>query len=185
MKNRIAALIISVSLAFGCAPAVYAQENTSENISTESETEVKEPVKSGTYKIELESDEPEEEDNKEAADEEENVLTFFFSDNVNNDVTGKWRISKVATTRKATDYALEYYKTLFSSDDEIHGIVNFTDSTTIRITSVFSDTIDVSVLSYVDGEEHDAKLLFGGDLLEDYWINVETGEIEDIMNEEE
>lgn len=178
MKNKIAALIISVSLAFGCNPAVYAQENIPENISTESETEVKEPVKSGTYEIELESEE------SDGANDEENILTFFFSDNVNNDVTGKWRISKVATTRKATDYALEYYKTLFSSDDEIHGIVNFTDSTTIRIKSVLSDTINVSVLSYVDGEEHDAKLLFGGDLLEDYWINVETGEIEDIMFEE-
>lgn len=178
MKNRIFMLAISASLIFSCAPVAYAQENTSESVESESESEVKEPIKSGSYDIELETDE------EDSSDDEENVLTFFFSDNVNNDVTGKWRISKVATTRKATDYALEYYKTLFSSDDEIHGIVNFTDSTTIRITSVLSDTINVSVLSYVDGEEHDAKLLFSGDLLEDYWINIETGEVEDIMSEE-
>lgn len=178
MKNRIFMLAISASLIFSCASVAYAQENTSESVESESESEVKEPIKSGSYDIELETDE------EDSSDDEENVLTFFFSDNVNNDVTGKWRISKVATTRKATDYALEYYKTLFSSDDEIHGIVNFTDSTTIRITSVLSDTINVSVLSYVDGEEHDAKLLFSGDLLEDYWINIETGEVEDIMSEE-
>lgn len=71
------------------------------------------------------------------------------------------------------------------SDDEIHAIVNFTDSTTTCITQLFSDTIDVTIHNYIDSEEHDAKVLFGGDTLEEYWINVDTGEIEDILNEEE
>lgn len=178
MKNKIAALIISVSLAFCCNPTVYAQENVPENVSTEYETEVKEPVKSGTYEIELESDE------SDGADDEENILTFFFADNVNNDVTGKWRIAKVSTKISTEKYALDYYKKFFSSDDEIHAIVNFTDSTTTCITQLFSDTIDVTIHNYIDGEEHDAKVLFGGDTLEEYWINVNTGEIEDILNEE-
>ena len=34
------------------------------------------------------------------------------------------------------------------------------------------------------GEEHDAKLLFGGEVTGDYWIDVETGEVEDLNAEE-
>lgn len=177
MKNKIFMLFICSSLVFSCNPSVYAQTNSSENVSIESETEIKSPVKSGTYEIELECDE-------EYENKDENTIKLHFSSTVENDVTGNWRISTLSTSKKVTDYALKYYDTFFSSDDEIHGIVNFADSTTIRIKSVFSNVINVSVLSYVDGEEHDAKILFGGDLLEDYWIYVDTGEIEDIMSEE-
>ena len=39
-------------------------------------------------------------------------------------------------------------------------------------------TLNVSVYEHVDGEEHDAKSLFGGMLLAEYKINPETGEIQ-------
>lgn len=77
------------------------------------------------------------------------------------------------------NYALAYYKEYFKSDDEIHAIVNFNYKTTTQI-SVLGDILDVSVHEYVDGEEHDAKLLFGGRLLKEYFVNKDTGEIEEI-----
>ena len=107
-------------------------------------------------------------------------IDVSFSDNVRNDVTGNWRLSRVATTEFITDYALDYYNTYFSSDDEVHAIINFTTNTTNKI-SVIGESIDVSVYEYVDGEEHDAKELFGGTLLYEYFINISTGEIEEIQ----
>ena len=72
-----------------------------------------------------------------------------------------------------------------SSKDEIHAVVNFTDQTTTKISDApISGYVSVTVHKYVDGEEHDAKLLFGGEVTGDYWIDVETGEVEDLNAEE-
>lgn len=79
----------------------------------------------------------------------------------------------------AEEYALEYYKELFASDDEIHGIVNFALNTTSRITVLDSKTLDVSILEYVDGEEHDAKELFGGTVLGKFFVDIETGDVKE------
>lgn len=106
--------------------------------------------------------------------------TFYFSKSVNNDVTGNWRISTVNTPMSAEGYATEYYKELFASDNEIHGIVNFALNTTSRITVFDSKTLDVSIMEYIDGEEHDAKELFSGMTLAEYFVNIETGEVEKI-----
>lgn len=106
--------------------------------------------------------------------------TFFFSDSVRDDVTEKWRLSKVNTGVSAEDYAKEYYETLFSSDDEIHAIVNFALNTTACL-SVFSDKVNVCIYEYVDGEEHSAKDLFGGNKLGEYDVNIKTGKIEKIQ----
>ena len=63
--------------------------------------------------------------------------------------------------------------------------VNFTDQTTTKISDApISGYASVTVHKYVDGEEHDAKLLFGGEVTGDYWIDIETGEVEDLNAEE-
>ena len=118
-------------------------------------------VKSGTYDINGES--------------------FYFSDSVRNDVTGRWRISTTTSSQDVTQYAIDYYNTLFSSDDEIHAIVNFTLNTTTSISILVNGTLHVAIHEYVDGEEHDAKELFNGMLLGEYSINIETGQIEKIQ----
>lgn len=105
---------------------------------------------------------------------------FSFSDNVRNDVTGNWRISKIASFLDPTEYAVEYYNTLFSSDKEIHAVVNFSTNTT-TIISVMLDKLDITIREYVDKEEHDAKALGCGQLLKEYWIDIKTGEIEEIQ----
>ena len=54
----------------------------------------------------------------------------FVVSNVRNDVTGNWRIATIAENIEMQDYALDYYKEYFKSDDEIHAIVNFNYKTT-------------------------------------------------------
>ena len=77
-------------------------------------------------------------------------------------------------------YVVDYYKFFCRDDSEVHGIVNLGLGTTARISKVMSDTLEVSVLEYQDGEEHDAKLLYSGDELERFWINMETLEVDPI-----
>ena len=97
--------------------------------------------------------------------------------NVRNDVTGNWRIATIAENIEMQDYALDYYKEYFKSDDEIHAIVNFNYKTTTKI-SVMGNLLDVSVYEYVDKEEHDAKLLFSGKLLKEYRRTADDGDID-------
>ena len=81
-------------------------------------------------------------------------------------------------------YALSYYKTYFMDDSEIHAIVNFTRRTTTRITCL-GNMLNVSILEYVDKEEHDAKALFGGMLIRDFYVYIDNGDIELIGNKED
>lgn len=102
-------------------------------------------------------------------------MKIQFFDFVRNDVTGKWRRATTADSFVPADYALEYYNEMFSSDDEIHSIWNATLKTNTRITAS-SGLLFVDTLEYVEGEEHDAKLMFSGMLLDSKIINIETGE---------
>lgn len=110
----------------------------------------------------------------------EDVDAHFSVSDVRNDVTGNWKISSIAESINIEEYALSYYKKYFSADTEIHAIVNFTLNTTTKI-SVMGDMIDVSIYEYVDKEEHDAKILFSGTLLKEYFIYLDNGDIEEIQ----
>lgn len=94
---------------------------------------------------------------------------------VRNDTTGNWRIALIAENVEAEDIACDYYKACFKSDSEIHFIVNFGNNTTSSI-AVTGDTLHVTVREYVSGEEHDAKLLGGGTVLGEYYLDKSTGE---------
>ncbi|MDD7390030.1 MAG: hypothetical protein PUG60_10375 [Lachnospiraceae bacterium] len=121
-------------------------------------------VKSGTYEL-------------------SNGMTLFFSDSVRNDTTGNWRITTMADPSAIGDYAVEYYEKLFSNDDEIHAIVNFTLKTTTKITKQ-GDSLDVTVYEYVSKEEHDAKLLFSGTKLSENAVKLSSDEKSDENTEE-
>lgn len=108
-------------------------------------------------------------------DSEEGGIDFVVSD-VRNDVTGKWRKCLIAENVEPKDYALDYYKENFKSDDEIHAIVNFNYKTTTKL-SVMDNLLVVTIYEYVDKEEHDAKLLFSGTLLDEFFIDIDSGEI--------
>ena len=111
----------------------------------------------------------------------DSVDATFNVSNVRNDVTGNWRISTIATNIDIEKYALSYYQKYFTSDSEIHAIVNFANGTTTRITCMMSSILDVTILEYVDGEEHDAKALFGGDVLKEFFVYLDNGDIESVL----
>lgn len=134
---------------------------------------VEDGAKDATSSVEQQTEETQNE-----SQSEESIS--FVVGKVNNDVTGNWRIATIAENIEMQDYALDYYKEYFKSDDEIHAIVNFNYKTTTKI-SVMGNLLDVSVYEYVDKEEHDAKLLFSGMLLKEYHVNKDTGEIEEIQ----
>lgn len=113
-----------------------------------------------------------------------NGIDISFSKSVRNDVTGRWRLAKVATNTPTEEYALDYYKAFFKDDDEVHIIVNFTLKTTTFLNSAGTNIIFCDIHEYVDKEEHDASALGGGMLLASYGINKETGAIEKLVDED-
>lgn len=120
---------------------------------------------------------------KETEENEKNIADIganFTVSDVRNDKTGKWKISSIAENIEIQEYAESYYKTYFKNDAEIHAIVNFSNNTTTKI-SVMGNILDVSIHDYVDGEEHDANLLYSGTLLKQYFVYLDTGEIEEIQ----
>ena len=104
------------------------------------------------------------------SDKDISDLDPVFWKSVVNDATGKWRYATISDDVNISDYALSYYKEYFKSDDEVHAIINFANKTTTRIL--------ISVLDDVDGEEHDAKKMFGGTPLESYCVYLDNGDIE-------
>lgn len=156
-------------------PELKTQTETTqpETETTEQETETTQP--------ETVEQEPTEKAEEPAAGKNINDIGAYFSvSDVRNDVTGNWRISTIAENVDIQEYALSYYKEYFKDDKEIHAIVNFNYKTTTKI-SVIGNTLDVSIYDYVDGEEHDAKLLFSGTLLKEYSVNMDNGSIEEIQ----
>lgn len=104
---------------------------------------------------------------------------------VRNDKTGNWRYSAFSESGlNMSEYALSYYKQYFGSDKEIHAVVNFAYKSTTRI-SCTGGMLYVTVMEYVDGEEHDADLMFSGDIINDYIVYTDNGDIEDITIDEE
>lgn len=102
---------------------------------------------------------------------------FYYCGNVNSDKTGLWRWSTTNTELSPTDYILFYYKYYFESDDELHAIINRSNNTTISV-QVCMDFLDVNVHKYVNGEEKDASILFSGDIIDSYHVDISTGNIE-------
>ena len=99
----------------------------------------------------------------------------FYSE-FNNDTTGRWRKSLVATSEAIDKYAVDYYKEYFKADDEVHVIYNFTLNT-VNCLTVQAGTLFVSVTEYVKGEEHDAAKACGGQYYGQYQFDLSTGEM--------
>lgn len=105
-------------------------------------------------------------------------VTFIVGD-VPNDVTGNWRFATVSEGVDMTQYAVEYYKQCFGDDSEIHFIIDDNSGTTTKLAYMFGN-IDVLVKEHVKDEEFDAKTLGNGDTLAEYFVDVETGEVEKV-----
>lgn len=180
-KNYILAAIVAAMLV-GCssAPTPGDGDRQIEN----SETQAEELLTDGEDKEETGA-------NSEAADgsvaggvyDVDDISVTYYNE-VPNDVTGNWRLGVVYDSTDLKDYVVDYYNYFCRDDNEVHGIVNLGLGTTARISKVMPDTLDVTVMEYVDGEEHDADLLYSGAELERYWINMETGEVDPLDDDE-
>lgn len=102
------------------------------------------------------------------SDKDFSEITKSKPQEVRNDVTGNWRIIKIADNIPIEEYALSYMKQNMK-EDEIHFIVNFNYKTTTML-SVGNGILYVEVKEYQDKEEHDAKELGGGMTLKEFYI---------------
>lgn len=170
IKNRIRAGIVLLALAVGLTACGGSASSTASSVASSA------PASSVASSV-AESTAPE----AEPASAESSPLDgiSFRADKVRNDTTGNWRISLIAENIDMSEYALDYYKQYFTDDSEIHFIVNFNYNTTTKI-MVMGDDLDVTVQEYVAKEEHDAKMLGSGTVLAEYFVNIETGEIEKV-----
>lgn len=170
IKNRIRAGIVLLALAVSLTACGSSASSTASSVASSA------PASSVASSV-AESTAPE----AEPASAESSPLDgiSFRADEVRNDTTGNWRISLIAENIDMSEYALDYYKQYFTDDSEIHFIVNFNYNTTTKI-MVMGGDLDVTVQEYVAKEEHDAKILGSGTVLAEYFVNIETGEIEKV-----
>ena len=152
----------------------------------ESGTVSAEPSAEPTAEPEAESTEPSEEVKHRSGDEiigisEKDIsdLHLVYYDSVIDDVTGKWRLSVMSEDIDIQDYIYSYYQQYFKADNEVHGIVNLASKTTTRI-NYAAGMLTVTEYDYVDGEEHDAKLLYSGTPIKSYIVYADNGDIEKI-----
>lgn len=111
------------------------------------------------------------------SDKDISDLHIVFYDSVNNDVTGNWRLAVISEDVEIQDYIFSYYQEYIKSEDEIHGIVNLGRNVTARI-NMSGGWLMVSEYDYVEGEEHDAKLLYSGTPIQSYIVYTDNGDVE-------
>lgn len=104
-------------------------------------------------------------------------LSPYEFDSVRNDSTGKWKCIMISDSVDITEYALSCRKYYLMLDDAILAIVNTTNKTTTKISYMFG-ILDVTVHNYVEGEEHDANIMFTGNVINEYWVYVDNGDVE-------
>lgn len=104
-------------------------------------------------------------------------IGFNDPQKVNNDKTGNWRISTIATTKSDEEYIIPYIKYYMADAEGTYAIVNFTNKVTIAINKS-GNIATVDVHEYVDKEEHDAAQLFSGQVLSNYIVYLDTEQIE-------
>ena len=104
---------------------------------------------------------------------------------VNDDVTGNWRMVTIYSSATPEEYAADYFKAYFETEEstEVHTIINLGLKTTTVIRRLSGKILDITVHEYVDGEETSAKTMGGGMVLQEYSLDTETGETENLLEE--
>ena len=110
------------------------------------------------------------------SDKDFTEITTLKPTTVRNDTTEKWRKTTVSKSVDINEYILSYNKLYMTEDTTVHAIVNFTNKTTTLINDN-GEYINVKTHEYIDKEEHDAKQLGSGMLLEEFNIYKDNGDI--------
>lgn len=179
IKNRIRAGIVLLALAVSLTACGGSASSTASSVASSAPASSVAESTADSTSVAPESEDADSESNVNAQSYVINGVTFIVH-KVPNDSTGNWRFASVSEGVDMTQYALEYYKQCFSNDNEIHFIVDDTNNTTTKLAYVFGN-IDVLVKERVEDEEFDAKTLGRGDTLAEYFVDVETGEVEKIQ----
>lgn len=106
-----------------------------------------------------------------------------YKGSVNNDVTSNWRYASYDSDVSQETIAVDYCNAYFKSDNEVHALINEANNTVACIQYITSDLLDVTIHEYSEGEELDAKDLFCGDVITEYFVTVSTGEIEEAIDD--
>ena len=99
-------------------------------------------------------------------------IEIDFAGEMQNDVTGRWRLSRVASSFDIKEYAVDYYNNYFKNNKEVHIIVNYSLKTTTTIIYQVG-LLYVTVCDYVDKEEFDAHIAGSGTVLEECYITLD------------
>ena len=105
-----------------------------------------------------------------------------FKGDANDDVTGNWRWAVTSTANvSAEKYAVKYYKAYFSSDDELHVIINKNLNTSTSIKLLYDGVLDVTTNKYVKGEELSASDMLAGGLISESLVYIKSGKVEKLQ----
>lgn len=113
------------------------------------------------------------------SDKNINDTNLHFRGKVINDKTDNWRYAVISENINIIEYALSYYKEYYE-DGQTHGIINYSQNVTASL-NVYNDIIYLSLLEHIEYEEFDAVELFSGDLLAEYMIYTDNGDIKKIQ----
>lgn len=97
--------------------------------------------------------------------------------NVNDDITGDWRMTYVDTKETAEEYAIAYYKEYFKADTELHFLVN-QHLKTVAVIDQLGNFLDVRIYEYTLGEEYSADTIASGIKYGEWYVHLDTGEIQ-------
>ena len=177
-KKKIATIVLIIFMIGMMGACLSKSEPSNNNDSTTSESQVEDNQAIDSEEEPTEEVVPPRETSIGTSDKDIEDIKIDKIQNVRNDVTGNWRYTTTTENIDITEYALSYYKKYFK-ENEVHFFINFTNKTTTVIND-FGYCICVSIYDYVDGEEHDAKLIARGTELGEYFIYTDNGDIEKI-----
>jgi len=187
MKKKVLKIVVgffAILIILGIIGTAFSSGDNAKNNSEKNETNVSIPdSEAASQEPSTVSESSESSESSEISDDMPSSVSdvdVTFASSINGDVTGNWRLARVATDKETQDYALDYYKAFFKSDDEIHWIVNFSNNTTTSI-KCMGDLLFVDIFDYVKGEELSAKDIGSGTLLSEYQITISTGDMEKIQ----
>ena len=173
------ALIVLLAVIGSLTPKKEAEERPTTEVTTDTTEVTTDTTEVTTDTIEVTTDN---------VSREDLIKKYGFGkvDTVNNDVTGNWRMVRYSTTADPSEFIIDYYKTFFESNDEIHILINdVTNTTTTMRCTMDNYLLSYEIHEHVDGEEESAKKLGHGEILGQYLAYVETGKIEELKPDEE
>ena len=169
MRKTIIALILVALLSFAaCSSQTPDPSESTPDSSTEATTEAAPEA--------TDASDPKQADKDALA---EKIGRITFREDLPGDKTGNWRVALINYDGDILEHVLDYYKAYFTSDEEVHFLVNQADDRTVRI-NAYGTTLLCTVLERVDGGDFNALMVNTGDELSSYQITVETGEVKQL-----